>query len=239
MIRPRNLARTASIVAGLLLFGLAGVATAETLSHRLHGELEEFVRARADSRVNRFEIPDLAAFDQLGFAAEGVELSLRTRRVGRLIGRVPVTVILKRGDSELKRGVVTVRLRAVESVMVANRGLSRGEVVGAQDFRRASRDVSDLRSPPITQASDLLGMRVRQSIQAGNVWQPRHLETVPVVKRGERVRLRLVSGGLQIDGAGKAGEDGRAGDWIRVLNDASRRYVTGQVDEEGTVHVRF
>ena len=38
---------------------------------------------------------------------------------------------------------------------------------------------------------------------------------------------------------GKAAEDGRNGDFIRVLNAASKRYVTGRVDDKGTVHVRF
>ncbi len=242
MSRRSHIARAVLLVPGLLLLGSAHsgwAATAESMSKRLHEELEQFVRARADGRVNRVEIPGLDAFDRLGLGSDGVDVGLRTRLSGGLLGRVPVTVILTRDGAEVKRAVVTVGLHALKSVLVANRAINRGEVIGEKDFRSERRDISVLRGPVITRSSELVGMRVRRAIQTGRVWQPRHLETVPVVRRGEQVRLRLVSGGLQIDGAGKAGEDGRAGDWIRVLNDASRRYVTGQVDAEGTVYVRF
>ncbi|MFT5444343.1 MAG: flagella basal body P-ring formation protein FlgA [Myxococcota bacterium] len=213
--------------------------TALSLSDRVHAEVDELLRKHASGRVNRFDIPALDSFDALGFAPADIDIRVRTRLNGELYGRVPVTVILSRGEHEVRRSVVTASLLSITSVLVASRSLGRGEVVQEGDFRRERRDVSVLRGGVITRESQLVGMRVRSSVKAGRIWQTRHLESMPTVKRGEQVRLRLITGGLQIDGSGKAGEDGRAGDWIRVLNAASMRYVTGQVDEEGTVYVRF
>ncbi len=230
------------VVVGALI--VCSMANAETrgeapISKRVHQELERFLRARASEAVNQVEIPQLGAFDEIGVAPEDVEIELRTRNSGLLSGRVPVTVVLSDGVAERKRAVVTASLRAVAPVYVASRSLRRGEVVTREDVRRERRDVSVLRGPVISRESALVGMRVRRSINVGRVWQPRHLESVPTVKRGELVRLRVQSGGLRIDGSGKASEDGRAGEWIRVLNTVSKRYVTGQVDAEGTVYVRF
>lgn len=230
---------------GALMGALWGVLfaapawAAAPLSEHLERALEQYVKARADASVSRIDVPDLAGFDALGLPIEAIDVEFRTHEAGRLQGRTPVTVILRRDGSEVKRGVVTVGLVAYKHVYVATRAVSRGQVVDEDDIRGERKEVSKLRGPVITRRADLVGMRVRRSVQAGRVWQPRHLETVPTVRRGEQVRLRLEVGGLRIDGTGKAGEDGRTGDWIRVLNAASKRYVTGRVDEQGTVHVRF
>ncbi len=235
--RPRLAAACFAVLASCLMATSAAASTA--LSDHLADALERYVRARADASVSRVEIPELGAFDEVGLPVDDLVVSFRTRQSGALSGRTPVTVILNHGGREVKRGVVTVGLIAYKTLYIATRALGRGEVVGEGDIRREKRDVTTLRGPVITRSSELVGMRVKRSIQAGRVWQPRHLETVPTVRRGELVRLRLESGGLRIDGTGKAGEDGRTGDFIRVLNAASKRYVTGRVDEEGTVHVRF
>lgn len=232
----------AALVAFTILWGTPAVGDLESnvsTTKRLRENLDRFLKERASSRVNRVEIPNLESFGLEGIASNDVEIELRTRVNGELMGRVPVTVILSSGNSELKRGVVTAELKALANVLVATRSLNRGQVVGDGDFRNERRDVSVFRGAVITRASRLRGMRVRRSINPGQVWQPRHLEVIPTVKRGELVRLRLETGGLRIDGRGKASEDGGVGDWIRVLNSASNRFVTGQVDEEGNVHVRF
>ena len=59
----------------------------------------------------------------------------------------------------------------------------------------------------------------------------------PAVKRGQLVTLRLARGSLQIFARGKAREDGRTGDTIRVQNVDSRREVVGVVAGDGVVDV--
>lgn len=237
----RALVVATTVLAGLIISSSAqaGDPGAATLPERVHDELERFLRSRASARVNHLEIPNLEAFNLTGVSPADVEIELRTRISGEFMGRVPVTVIVSAGKEELKRGVVTASLQSVVPVLVASRSMRRGEIVARDDFRVERRDVTVLVGQVITRRENLQGMRLRRSINAGRIWQPRHLESVPKVMRGETVRLRLESGGLRIDGTGKASEDGRVGDLIRVLNNTSRRYVTGRVDAEGTVHVRF
>ncbi|MCH7866274.1 MAG: flagellar basal body P-ring formation protein FlgA [Myxococcales bacterium] len=225
-----------TLLAGLIVCSSAGAN--QSLAARVHDKIEQFLQSRASARVNRLEIPDLEVFNLSGVSPADVNIKLRTRLVGELLGRVPVTVIISHGSKELKRAVVTASLKSVVPVLVASRAMRRGEVVTEDDFYVERRDVSVMRGAVISRERNLLGMRLRRSITAGRVWQPRHIESVPKVMRGEMVRIRLESGGLRIDSIGKASEDGRVGDLIRVLN-ASKRYVTGRVDAEGTIHVRF
>jgi flagella basal body P-ring formation protein FlgA len=74
-------------------------------------------------------------------------------------------------------------------------------------------------------------------VSAGAVWRESHVKPVPVVSRGQPVRLRIETGALWIEGPGQAREDGLAGDSIRVLNLTSRREVRGTVTAEGIVRV--
>ena len=51
------------------------------------------------------------------------------------------------------------------------------------------------------------------------------------------VRLNFRSGALAIEGLGKARQDGRPGDRIRVINLDSRREIVGTVTPSGEVDV--
>lgn len=217
----------------------AAEAEGDRVSVRVRSELDRYVRRRATRTVNRIEIPLLDVFDLRGIAGTDVDVVFQSRRQGAWVGRVPVTVIVSNSAGELKRGVVTVTLRALAYVPVANRSLSRGSVVKAKDIENQQRDLSELGADVILDVERIVGQRLRRGISAGHVWQERYLESVPLVKRGDPVRLTLSRGGLRIDGIGRAGQDGWAGDWIRVKNDAFRSHVMGEVDREGVVHVRF
>ena len=238
--------RTSLVLALALAAGQVGIAVSWAatvgdvrVSEKIRGELEDYAKERSGRDVNRVEIPVLDVFNLRGVSAKDVTVRFSSRRRGAWLGRVPVAVVISNRSGELKRGVVTVTLRVMASVPVSKRRLTRGSVVKAEDIGRDRLDLSELGDDVIMDTRRIVGQRLRRGINVGQIWQDRGLESIPLVKRGEQVRLMLSSGGLRIDGAGRAGEDGWAGDWIRVMNDESRTHVTGRVDRLGVVHVRF
>jgi flagella basal body P-ring formation protein FlgA len=76
-------------------------------------------------------------------------------------------------------------------------------------------------------------------VRRGNALAPDSLDEVAPVRRGQKVKIRLTRGRLRIETVGLAREDGGVGDWIRVLNVASRREVIARVGEDGAVHVGY
>jgi flagella basal body P-ring formation protein FlgA len=77
-----------------------------------------------------------------------------------------------------------------------------------------------------------------QIIEANSVISP-HMTTSPgrqtVVKRNENVIVRIEMPGLLITAVGKALQDGKTGDSIRVRNTDSRMIIWARVNENGTL----
>jgi len=60
-----------------------------------------------------------------------------------------------------------------------------------------------------------------------------------IVKRNRTVVIRIERPGLLITAIGKAMQDGRAGDYIKVKNVDSQRIIFARVNADGTVEPVF
>jgi flagella basal body P-ring formation protein FlgA len=60
-------------------------------------------------------------------------------------------------------------------------------------------------------------------------------ESQVLLKRNQSVVVRIDRPGLLVTAVGKAMQDGRAGDYIRVRNMDSKRIILAKVNEDGTV----
>jgi len=235
-----------SLVLALSCWALLPVAaSAAPQEAALRRAIERFVLENAPAPPAALDVPPLADF-VLGAEAVGdgeieIELSVNPRE--RFQGTVPVTVALRSGGRELKRGVVTVGVRIPRSVLVAARPIRRGERLGARDVRVEARDLGELEGRPfedwLGSAEALLGRRARRSLRAGEPIAAAWLESAPLVERGQTVRIELERGALRIEAAGEARADGREGEWVEVLNRDSRRKLVGRVGPDGAVHVAF
>lgn len=231
-------------------FGLALAATlslslgvqatpGSDLSQRVGVAISEYLRARITHAGANIDLPPLTDFGVAGVSPEAVDIEVRSGHRGPFLGRVPVTVVLRRNGQELKRGVVSAQVRVDVNVPIVAARMTRGDIVEREHIRFERRDLAGLETRPLRSADDLLGKEVVRSLRPGTVWQPRFVERVPIVRRGDRVPMRVVQGALRIDAVGLAREDGHEGDWIRLVNTASRREVQGQVMADGVVNVSF
>lgn len=222
---------------------LSGVATASPDEDALRDAIERFVREHAPEPPTALEVPALADFVLPAGTGGDVALELSANPRERFVGRVPVTLALRSGGRELKRGVVTVEVKIERPVLVAARSIRRGERLAARDVRVERRDLSALAGRPLdgwlAGADGLDGRRARRSLRAGQPIAAAWLEATPLVERGQSVRIALRRGGLRIEAAGEARADGREGEWIEVLNRDSRRELVGRVGPDGVVHVSF
>jgi flagella basal body P-ring formation protein FlgA len=223
---------------------LAVAASAAPQEALLRQAIERFVLANAPAPPSAVDVPPLADF-VVGAEAGGgeIEIELSTNPRERFQGRVPVTVALRSGGRELKRGVVTVGVKILRPVLVAARSIRRGERPSARDVRVEPRDLAELEGRPfedwLGSAEALLGRRARRSLRAGEPIAAAWLESAPLVERGQTVRIELERGALRIEAAGEARAAGREGDWVEVLNRDSRRKLVGRVGPDGAVHVAF
>lgn len=124
-------------------------------------------------------------------------------------------------------------------VLVARRGLSRGDTVTAADVEVQTRERGGLGLSWIGSLDQVQGRVLARPVAAGSVLSPLALAAVHVVRRGQSVTLVSMSGGFEVRAQGKALANAGAGDRLRVENLSSRRVVEGEVRADGSVVVNL
>jgi flagella basal body P-ring formation protein FlgA len=229
--------RLAALV--FVLSCVAGTAFAADADDRLglRSMIEASVRSELDS-VRAIEIPSLERLvpdlpdDELGLVRVDIAFMGPVRG-----GRLGLRVSLSRDDRLLKRSVVNVRVDGEREVVVPTRLIRSREKIGREDVELVAVPLSNIRSEALTDLDEVVGQRARRSLREGRPIASASLELSPDVVRGQRVKLQLRKGALRIEAVGRAQEDGRRGEWVRVLNTSSRREVLGRVAQDGVVHV--
>lgn len=163
----------------------------------------------------------------------------------------PLEAFLRRGAKITARTIVGVRCTGskpwklyvpvdvvvTDSVLVAKRTLRRGQVLTADDLVSEQRDVSRLTQGYISDATELIGQRMKTQLLAGRILTPAVLQADIAVQRGQTVTLTVANGSMTIQMSGKALMDGALSQRIRVENTNSGRIVEGIVRSREHVEV--
>lgn len=134
--------------------------------------------------------------------------------------------------------VVRGRLEALAEVVVAARGLRRGETIDA-DMLRLDKQRIDRLNGPFFATAELLGKEVTRAVGAGQAIEQAHIGAPAVIHSGDLVRIYARKGALNISTQGQARTDGRPGETIQVKNITSNKLIHCRVDGPGTVSVEF
>jgi len=122
-------------------------------------------------------------------------------------------------------------------VLVATRGLARGDAVSAADVQLQMRPRAGLGLSWVGSLDQVQGRALSRPVAAGSVLSPASFAASHLVRRGQSVTLVGISGGFEVRAQGKALADAGAGDRIRVQNLGSQRIVEGEVRADGSVVV--
>ena len=124
-------------------------------------------------------------------------------------------------------------LPATADTVFATRTLRPNTVIYADDIAVKPIDTTGAHSDPAT----VVGLEARVAIYAGRPVRKGDVGPAAVVERNQVVPLRFRRAGLVIQAEGRALARAGTGDWIRVMNLASRQTVTGQVMADGSVQL--
>ncbi len=160
-----------------------------------------------------------------GFMRRGARIASRTIVGVRCSGSKPWKVYLP------------VDVIVMANVLTARFTLPRGHLVTPDDLVTDERDVSRMIGGYLTDASQLVGQRVKHQLIAGLVITPAMLQADQIVRRGQTVTLTFGSSGVRTSMTGKALADGALNQRIRVENVNSGRIIEGVVRSHEHVEV--
>jgi flagella basal body P-ring formation protein FlgA len=201
---------------------------------------EELVRAAA-SRITAdgddLTVTTLRAAGSVTVPAGGAEIAIVAEPLDHArVGDLPFRVRIMRGDVEVGRALVTLRVVRHRTVTVAARAIGRGERIGPGDLR-SERVVVGRESAAVVAAADLIGREARRDLAEGTPLTSAVVIIPPDVRAGQQVVLMVDSDRFHLTAAGECLNDGRIGESISVRRAADGRTVRGTVVAEGQVRL--
>ncbi len=106
-------------------------------------------------------------------------------------------------------------------------------------FNLVDMNLADIPQNAITSDQDILDKRITKSLLSGTVLRTDIVELPPLIKRGDIVTVKAVSGALQVTILGKAKGNGHQGERIKIVNIDTQKELYGYVVDAKTVKVVF
>jgi flagella basal body P-ring formation protein FlgA len=132
---------------------------------------------------------------------------------------------------------VPVALFSELPVVVAERPLTMGSIVGEDDVALVVRRFPGTARCCATALDQVVGRLVRRSVPADQVLPLDALEEAPTVRRGETVTVIASLPGVEIRSTGVALADARAGETVRIRHATSLKVFQARADTQGVVRV--
>ena len=121
--------------------------------------------------------------------------------------------------------MVTAVVEVLANAVVTTRPLGRFKPIEESNVEVRPVDVSGLPSDYIADPEAVLGKRTRRLLDANTVLRPDLVESQPIVKRGDRVRIIFESAGMRITAVGEVKQKGCMGERIPVVNLDSNKVI--------------
>ncbi|TGX54192.1 flagellar basal body P-ring formation protein FlgA [Sphingomonas gei] len=120
-------------------------------------------------------------------------------------------------------------------VAVLSHPIEKGTRLESGDFDSEARAPAAARGA--LSADDASGMEAARNLTAGNIVRRSDLMKPQLVRRGEPVTIRIISGGLVITSSGRALNGGGQGEMVRVVTNTTNRTLDGMIDGSGSVRI--
>lgn len=133
-----------------------------------------------------------------------------------MVGRVPVNVRCYRGDELIETVRVRLHVRVRRDAVLARRELRRGEVIAAEDLKTDRIWLDSDVKRPLRNAGPVVGQTVVRTVTAGRPMSHDDIRPALMVKRGETIFVRCVSGNLVMSVTARALSDGALNEVITV-----------------------
>ncbi len=153
--------------------------------------------------------------------------------------KIPVSVAVFVNGKQYRKIWATLVADIIQEVVVLKHTMRRYQRITAKDIQLVDMNLADISKNAITSDQDILGKRITKSLLSGTVLRTDIVEFPPLVKRGDIVTVKAVSGALQVTTLGKAKNNGRQGERIKIVNIDTQKELYGYVVDAKTVRVLF
>lgn len=178
----------------------------------------EFARYRGKADV----VFDHTSQKVLDLSGPTYDFRLR-RRSSSPLGLIQLEVSVLADGGCVQTVPLVVQVSMIRPVVITRRSINQGATIQASDVELTPLSFTRLNKLGLGDVAQAIGLRAKRFVAAGTMLESPALESVPLVLRGQLVRLQSVAGGVQIVTTGKAMRDGLLGEVVAVRSLANKR----------------
>lgn len=173
----------------------------------------------------------------LDLAGPPYEFKVR-RRGGSPLGLTSLEVDVITNSRVVQTVEMIVQVGMLRRAVIARRAINQRATIRAADVDLVSMSVARLDKLGLADVALAIGQRAKRFIPTGTLIEPGVLESVPLVRRGDYVKLTSVIGSVRVVTAARATADGLLGEIITVrAADNKRVEFDGTVVGPGSVQI--
>jgi len=216
------------------------VKVVSDFQERSVGEFEEQIRSYAASVLGWKEgewtltVNNPKSSWKSGRGAVEVEVSGISNKFAK--GNMNLLITARQGE-RVTRVPVSCNIKVQTTVLVAKRAISRDEELTNENTTLAVTDVTSFAYTPMSQIPESGAMVTMRTVNTGAILHDKLMKAVPVVSRGDQVRISFNGERVRISVLGVARESGVNGDRIWVENLQTKKLVRAAVSGRGSVIV--
>lgn len=154
-----------------------------------------------------------------------------------LSGNVFVGLEFWHNGSKIRRVDIPVRIRLVKEVLVARAPISRGDVISFENCIIEKRELPSKLNPNDVSAEIIIGKVAKHNIVRGSIVSKELVQEPFAIRRGEKVRIVVLSGNVRIETYGIALNDANSGEEVRVRQERNGNVIVGLASIDGCVIV--
>ena len=232
----------AGLAAGVIFKGATEVQvdfegteiSSETLRKEIRKAVQPLVpsaRSGAPDSWYELQIPDTA----LALTGRAAIRVLRTNPLVPGRNQLRVRAETASGHRDIP---VTVVLHSFGEIPAARAAIRRGTPLQEEQFTWSWLDLAEVDGALVTDRGELAGVCAARTLTAGDRLRRNDLKSVPVIRAGDRVELRINRGGLMVAVNALARQEGCLGQTIPVRNELTGRLVNARILGSGIVEWR-
>jgi len=146
------------------------------------------------------------------------------------------SLIFRVNDRVVKNMSIRGRVEARTNVVITAIPVKKGTILTPYHLKEAVMDISKIKDPGFS-IDEFIGKKLKRNLRAGSPVKISMVEILPVIHRGEKVKIVIQSGSMLLTATGLAHNDGKINDLIRVQNLNSNKVVFGIVKGPGIVEI--
>jgi flagella basal body P-ring formation protein FlgA len=122
-------------------------------------------------------------------------------------------------------------------IPVLKNALQKGDIVSASDLTSIDMAQDNVSDAFVQDKLQILGMEAKRSLYKGKPILVRDFGTPTIIRRNDEVSMVYKNGLMELTTTGRALSNGGVGDIIKVINNQSKKIVSGKVTDNGEVDV--